>query len=114
MRANAKRPEAEGNGDSLAVAGARGVVRLQPLAEREQARVVHGGGRLVGAEPAHGPAPGAGPRAQLAGPRRVALHRAPHQVAHLELPAPGLLRARLVRILRALGIYDRPSRLAAF
>lgn len=77
--------------------GARGVVRLEPLGEREQAR---GGNEAAGAraEPAHAPAAVAQRARQLARPRRVPPHRAPHQVAHLKLAralAPAPTRGRL-------------------
>lgn len=69
--------------DSLPVLGARGVVRLEPLGQREQARAVQHGGRAR-AEPAHQPARRRHARAQRARPRRVPRHRAPHHVAHGE------------------------------
>lgn len=74
-------PGREWSLDSLPVLGARGVVLVQPLGQRQQARLRQRGGPER-AEPAHGPAGPLEARAQLAGPRRVALDGAPHHVAH--------------------------------
>lgn len=65
--------------------GARGVVRLQALRQGEEFGVVDAAGGLVSSEPAHAPSPVSVPRLQLAGPRRVPLHRPPHQIADIKL-----------------------------
>lgn len=71
---------------SLPMAGPGGVVRLQPLAEREQLVLAQHGAAPLGPEPAHGPAAAARAPRQRARPRRVPRHRAPHHVAHAEAP----------------------------
>lgn len=94
---------------SLPVVGARGVVRLEPLAEREQAArgQQRGRGRGRRPEPAHRPAPVGRARAQRARPHGVPAHRAPHQVAHRELGPRPARRRRLVRL--PLAIYRLSS-----
>lgn len=107
--ARAERSPTSGRGDSLPVLGARGVVRLQALAERQQLRLLERRAEAAGAaraEPAHAPAGLRGPRGQRAGPRRVAPDRPPHQVAHCELPrAPLRDLLALLAFVLTLRIY---------
>lgn len=97
-------------GDSLPVLGARGVVCLEPLAEREQALARQLGGRAL-AEPAHEPAAVGAAPPQLARPRRVPLHGAPHYVPDLQLPRRSLWRF-FIGSLRPLVIYRSSVTLA--
>lgn len=81
-------------------------MRLEALAERQQARMFDAAERLVGTEPAHAPPAVGIARLQLARPRRVPLHGPPHQLPHIELlHALANLAPLPVGLVSALRIY---------